>query len=143
MMRFTKRSRNAPPSKLLGAAGGVAACVLVAIPCSAFASDGCSEFRGGVNDQTKGEGGSRSGHRFSKGDILKVEIHQDPSRMKIGVNILEYAKPEGPFLAVTQDATESFTYTVPANTTDFLYLNFSGKYPGMIVTWGCAPSTEK
>ena len=107
----------------------------------AIASEGCSAFRGSVNDQTKGEGGNRVGAGFSKGDALKVTIHQAPDQMKETVNLLEYASPDGPFRALTTDTSESFVYTVPANTSESIYLNFSGALPGMTVTWGCTPAT--
>lgn len=108
----------------------------------AIASTGCSAFRGAVDDQTRGEGGHRVGHKFSKGDTLTVTIHQAPSQTKEDVNLLEYASPDGPFRALTEDTSESFSYSVPANTGDFIYLNFSGALPGMIVTWGCTPGTK-
>jgi hypothetical protein len=108
----------------------------------ATASPGCSAFRGAVNDQTKGEGGDRVGHGFSKGDTLTVTIHQGPGQMKKSVNLLEYSSPDGPFRALTEDTYESFVYTVPTNTGDFIYLNFGGTLLGMTVTWGCTPGTK-
>lgn len=108
----------------------------------AISPTGCRAFRGAVDHQTKGEGGNRVGHGFSKGDTLTITIHQAPDQMKEGANLLEYASPDGPFRAVTEDTSESFTYTVPANTGDFIYLNFSGALPGMTVTWDCTSGTK-
>jgi len=107
----------------------------------ALASTGCSAFQGRVDDQTRGEGGNRVGAGFSKGDMLTVTIHQAPGQMKEDVNLLEYASPDGPFRALTEDTPESFTYTVPASTSDFIYLNFGGARSGMVVTWRCTPAT--
>ena len=106
-----------------------------------FASDGCSTFRGGVNSEMKGqEGGSRAGHGFDKGDKLSVSIHQSPAQMKVTANLVEYANPDGPLREVVKDTPDSFTYTVPKQTTDFIYLNFSGALPGTFVTWECTPA---
>jgi hypothetical protein len=102
----------------------------------AIPSAGCRAFRGAVDHHTKGEGGNRVGHGFSKGDTLTVTIHQAPSQAKEDVNLLEYVSPGGPFRAITEDTSESFTYTVPANTGDFIYLNLSGARQGMTVAWG-------
>jgi hypothetical protein len=122
----------------------VAFCLLTAASIAArpaHASSGCSEFRGSVDDQTKGEGGSRVGEGFGKGDTLTVTIDQAPGHARVAVNLLEYASPDGPFRALVEDRSDSFTYRVPAPTRDFIYLNFSGPWPGMIVTWGCTPAT--
>ena len=110
--------------------------------CPALASVGCSNFYGMVNDRTKGEGGKRVGHGFSKGDTLTVTIHQAPDQMKETANLLQYASPDGPFRALTEDTSERFTYTVPASTSDFIYLNFGGVLRGVVVTWGCTPGTK-
>jgi len=109
-------------------------------PWPALASAGCNAFHGMVDDQTKGEGGNRVGAGFSKGDTLTVKIHQAPGQMKETVNLLEYASPDGPFRALTEETSNSFTYMVPSSTGDFIYLNFSGALPGMIVTWSCTPA---
>ena len=90
--------------------------------------------------QTKGEGGDRAGHGFSKGDTLAVTIHQAEGQMKQTANLLQYASPDGPFRALTDDTSESFTYTVPARTDGFIFLNVGSPLPGVIVTWGCMPS---
>lgn len=37
---------------------------------------------------------------------------------------------------------DAFTYTVPANTGDFIYLNFDSVNKGMIVTWCCATAAS-
>lgn len=105
----------------------------------ALASPGCSTFGGIAGYQTKGEGGDRAGHGFSKGDTLAVTIHQVPGQMKQTANLSQYASPDGPFRALTDDTSENFTYTVPARTNDFIYLNFGSALPGVIVTWGCTP----
>jgi hypothetical protein len=118
--------------------GAFAAASIVSGP--AHASTGCSEFRGRVDDQTKGEGGSRVGEGFSKGDTLTVTVHEAPGKKPMMVNLLRYASPNGPFTALVEDTSEDFTYTVPASTGDFIYLNFSGPWPGVIVTWGCRPA---
>ena len=106
----------------------------------ALASEGCSAFRGGVDHQTKGQGGDRVGHGFDKGDTLTITIHQSQDQLKVGVNLLEYASPNGPFRALTEDNPTSFAYTVPAKTGDYIYLNFGGALPGMTVTWSCTPA---
>ncbi len=119
---------------------GVLATAL-AVSWPALASTGCNAFQGRVDDQTKSEGGKRVGHGFSQGDTLTITIHQSPDQMKETVNLMEYASPDGPFRALTKDISESFAYTVPASTGDFIYLNFGGVLPGMIVTWRCTPAT--
>ena len=106
------------------------------------ASVGCSDFRGRVDDQTKGPGGNRVGDGFSKGDTLAVTIHQAANQRKITANLLEYASPEGPFRALTRDESESFIYKVPANTRDFIYLNIGIVLPEMFVAWSCTPQKE-
>lgn len=121
------------------AAGLTALAMVSTVSCSAFASPGCSRFGGIAGYQTKGEGGERAGHGFSKGDTLSVTIHQAAGQMKQTVNLLQYASPDGPFRALTDDTSESFTYTVPAPTDDFIYLNLSSPLPGVIVIWGCTP----
>jgi hypothetical protein len=123
----------------------IAYCVLAtALTASwpALASVGCGAFRGSANDQTKGEGGSRVGAGFSKGDTLTVTIYEAPGQMKETVNLLEYASPQGPFHVLVEETSDSFTYTVPTSTSDFIYLNFGGPWPEMIVTWGCTPATS-
>ncbi len=82
------------------------------------------------------------GAGFNKGDALTVTIHEDPSQMKATVNLLQYALPDGPFHALVKDTSDSFTYMVPENTSDFIYLNFGGLFKGMIVTWSCVPVTK-
>jgi hypothetical protein len=121
----------------------IAFCVLataLTASWSALASEGCGAFNGRADDQTKGEGGNRVGAGFSKGDIITATIYQDPGQKRMTVNLLEYASPNGPFRALVKDTSDSFTYTVPANTGDFIYLNFGGPLPGMIVTWSCTPA---
>ena len=108
----------------------------------AFASTGCGAFYGTADDQTKGEGGSRTGTGFSKGDTLKVTISEDPGQMKTTANLLQYASPDGPFRALVKDTPDSFTYTVPENTSDTIYLNFGGPFRGMIVKWNCVPAVK-
>ncbi len=126
----------------------IALCALataVMAPSIVLASDGCSEFHGLTTDETKGEGGSRTGHGFDKGDTLSVSIHQSPNQMKMTVNLLEYADPDGPFEEVAKETSDAFTYTVPKRTSDFIYLNFGGALPGTFVSWECKPasSTER
>ena len=120
--------------------------ILSAVSSPALASAGCRAFQGGVDDQTRGEGVSRVGAGFSKGDTLTVTIRQAPERIKGQIKqtagLLEYASPDGPFRALTEETSESFVYTVPANTTDFIYLNFGGVLPGTIVTWNCTPARQ-
>ena len=99
-----------------------------------LASAGCRAFYGRVDDQTKGEGGNRVGAGFSKGDTLAVTISDAPGMRKQSANLLQYASPDGPSRAVVEDTSDSFSYTVPANTTDYIYLNFSGVNKGTIVT---------
>lgn len=108
----------------------------------AIASAGCSAFRGSEDDQTKGEGGSRVGAGFSKGDMLTVTIFEAPGQMRETVGLLEYASPQGPFRALVKETSDSFTYTVPARTRDFIYLNMGGPWPGMVVTWSCTSATS-
>lgn len=124
------------------AVGLAALATALMVQWPALAVVGCRTFRGRMDDQTKGEGGNRVGAGFSKGDTLAVTIHQAQGQTKETVNLLEYASPDGPFRALTEDTSESFTYTVPASTGDFIYLNFSNALPGMIVTWGCTPGTK-
>jgi hypothetical protein len=115
----------------------IAFCILaisLIASCPAFASAGCSAFYGRADDQTKGEGGSRTGAGFSKGDTLKVTVYEDPGQTKTTANLLEYASPDGPFRALVKDTPDSFTYTVPESTGDTIYLNFGGPFRGMIVT---------
>jgi hypothetical protein len=81
------------------------------------------------------------GSGFSKGDTLEVTIHESPDQMGATVGLLEYASPQGPVRPLVAETSGSFTYTVPARTRDFIYLNFSGPLPGMVVTWGCTPAT--
>jgi hypothetical protein len=119
---------------------GFAMSVLVLSDQSALASAGCSEFRGLATDSTKGEGGHRVGAGFNKGDRLSIAIHQDPSHESFAANLLQYSSPDGPILALTEDSGGSFAYVVPANTADFIYLNFGGLNRGMSVTWGCTPA---
>lgn len=120
--------------------------ILSAVSSPALASAGCSAFRGGVDNQTRGEGGNRVGAGFSKGDRLAVTIRQAPGqfkdRMKQTAGLLEYALPDGPFRGLTEDKSESFAYTVPANTGDFIYLNLGGVLPSTIVTWNCTPARQ-
>lgn len=104
----------------------------------ALASPGCSQFRGLATDSTKGPGGERVGAKFNKGDRLIVKVHE--GREKFGVNLQQYSSPDGPIRDLTDDASEDFAYTVPANTDDFIYLNFGGPFRGMIVIWGCTPA---
>jgi hypothetical protein len=121
----------------------IVVCALAALPIAgapAFASAGCSAFSGAATDQTKGEGGSRVGAKFAKGDTLTVKIHQDPHQAKVSVNLLEYASPDGPFRAVADGDSESFSYTVPESTNDFIYLNAGAVLPGMTISWNCTPS---
>jgi hypothetical protein len=123
----------------------IAACVLATASTAARparASAGCSEFHGLADDQTKGEGGSRVGHGFSKGDTLTVTIQEDPHQVRYTANLLQYTSPDGPSHALVEDTHDGFTYTVPANTGDFIYLNFGGPWPGMIVIWGCKAAKE-
>jgi hypothetical protein len=101
---------------------------------------GCSEFRGGVDSQTKGPGGSRWGVGFNAGDKLTVNIIQAPGQMRLSVSLLQYASPdEGPRRAVVDVTSDNFTYTVPENTNDIIYINFSNAFPGQTVMWGCTP----
>jgi len=95
-----------------------------------------------VNDQTKGPGGSRVGAGFNKGDTLTVAIYDRPDLKKVTVNLLQYTSPDGPFHVIVKDTSDNFTYTVPENTRDFIYINFSGAYPGMTVTWSCASAIK-
>jgi len=127
--------------KLMLAVLGVLAASLTA-SWPALAAEGCHEFQGRVDDQTKGEGGSRTGAGFSKGDRLMVTVYEPPGSGKEGINLLEYASPDGPFHELTEDVSDSFTYTVPKNTNDFIYLNFSGAMRGMVVSWSCAPAGD-
>jgi hypothetical protein len=120
---------------------GVPATVLTAA-WPVLASEGCSAFYGRADDQTKGEGGNRVGAGFSKGDTLAVTISNAPGMMKQSANLLQYTSPDGPSHALIEDTSDSFSYTVPANTTDFIYLNFGGVNKGTIVTWCCAPATN-
>jgi len=106
----------------------------------ALASEGCSAFRGSADHQTKGQGGERVGHGFDRGDTLTITIHRSEGQLKVGANLLEYASPNGPFRALTEDSPTSFTYTVPARTSDYIYLNFGSALPGMTVTWSCTPA---
>ena len=115
--------------------GVVVTAVVISHPT--LASPGCSTFRGEVTEQTKGEGGNRVGAGFSKDDKLKVTIRQMPSQMALSANLMKYSDPSGPFQAVTEDVSASFSYIVPANTKDFIYLNFSGVLPGQVITWEC------
>ncbi len=119
--------------------------LIVALTASstAFASDGCRAFRGAVDSEMRGqEGGSRVGHGFDKGDTLSVSIHQSPTRMKVTANLLEYDNPDGPFRVIVKDTPDSFTYTVPKQTTGFIYLNAGNALPGTFVTWECRPAAE-
>ena len=109
----------------------------VVLSTPGLASPGCSAFRGGVNDQTKGEGGNRAGGGFKKDDKLIVTIQQTSDQLELTANLLQYASPSGPFQAVTEETSISFSYIVPANTKDFIYLNFSGVLPGQVITWEC------
>lgn len=122
------------------AVGLTALATVLTASLPALASPGCSTFGGIADYQIKGEGGERAGHGFSKGDTLAVTIHQAPGQMKQTANLLQYTSPDGPFRALTDDSSESFTYTVPARTDDFIYLNLGSPLPGVIVTWGCTPS---
>jgi hypothetical protein len=108
----------------------------------ALASAGCSAFYGRADDQTRGEGGNRVGAGFSKGDTLVITIHNAPGMMGQSVNLLQYTSPDGPFHTLVQDTSDDFTYTVPASTSDFIYLNFGGVNKGTIVTWCCTPATS-
>ena len=123
---------------------GDAVAILSAVSPPPLASAGCRVFQGGVDDQTRGEGGSRVGAGFNKGDKLTVTIRQAPEKikgqMKQTADLLEYASPDGPFRGLTEDKSESFAYTVLANTGDFITLNLGGILPGAIVTWNCAPA---
>jgi hypothetical protein len=108
----------------------------------AFASAGCSEFRGVFDDETKGPGGSRTGAGFNAGDTLTVTIHQAQGQMKSTVSLLQYASPDGPYKVVVEETSDSFTYTVPKPTSDFIYLNYGGARRGVVVTWACTPVTN-
>jgi len=122
---------------------------LIAAACAGFilgergpalASAGCSAFYGRADDQTKGEGGNRVGAGFSKGDMLVITIHNAPGMMGQSVNLLQYTSPDGPSHALVQDTSDSFAYTVPASTNDFIYLNLGSVNKGTIVTWCCTPA---
>ena|ERR1700677_1087342 len=109
---------------------------------AALASVGCRAFQGGVDDQTRGEDGNRAGAGFNKGDKLTVVIRQVPGQMKQTANLLEYASPDGPPRALTEDTSEGFVYTVPERTESFIYLNLGGVFRGVTVTWACTPAPE-
>jgi hypothetical protein len=119
---------------------GLLATLMTASPV--LAAEGCSAFSGRVDDQTKGEGGNRVGAGFSKGDTLAVTIDNARGTRKQSANLLQYSSPDGPSHALVEDTSDSFTYTVPTNTTDFIYLNFGGVNKGAIVTWCCTPATN-
>ncbi len=123
----------------------IAFCAL-AIACTswpALASEGCSAFRGMATDSTKGPSGNRVGAGFSKGDTLVITRSDAPGMLKPSINLLEYGSPSGPSRAITEATSDSFTYTVPANTRDFIYLNLGSVNKDMIVTWTCAPAPQK
>jgi hypothetical protein len=118
----------------------ICAALVFGVPELAVASSGCSAFHGKVDDQTKGEGGNRVGAGFSKGDTLAINIYNAPGMTRGSVNLLQYSSPDGPFQALVKDTFEPFTYTVPASTRDFIYLNLGSVNTGMIVTWCCTPA---
>lgn len=105
-----------------------------------LAKDGCPAFHGMATGATKGEGGNRVGAGFNKGDTLAIEIYNAPGAAKASADILQYSSPDGPFRAITEWVSDSFTYTVPRKTGDFIYLNFSAVNQGMIVSWCCTPA---
>jgi hypothetical protein len=60
--------------------------------------------------------------------------------MKETGGLSQYASPDGPFRTLTNDASEDFTCTAPASTSDFIYLNFGSALPGIVVSWSCTPA---
>ena len=110
-------------------------------PPSTITMVGCSEFRGYADDQTKGPGGNRAAAGFNAGDMLAVTIYQPPGQTRQTVGLLQYTSPdEGPKREVVEETSDSFTYTVPENTNDIIYLNFGRALWGMTVMWGCTPA---
>ena len=125
---------------VLGAAG---AATILRWNRPELSNEGCRAFHGMATNATKGEGGHRVGAGFNKGDTLVIDINHAPGATTASADLLQYASPDGPTAALTKWTSESFIYTVPASTRDFIYLNFSSVEPGMAVSWCCAPATNQ
>jgi hypothetical protein len=71
-----------------------------------------------------------------------VTIHQAPGQIKSTVSLLQFKSSDGPLNEVVEETSDSFTYTVPKPTSDFIYLNYGGARRGVVVTWACTPVTN-
>ena len=123
----------------------IALCALASssvVSLPAFASAGCDAFHGLATDTTRGPGGRRVGAGFKRGDVLAVTISNAPGMMKVYVNLLQYASPDGPSQAITQDSPDNFTYTVPADTDDYIYLNLGMVNKGAVISWSCKSASS-
>jgi hypothetical protein len=71
-----------------------------------------------------------------------VDMHHAPGMTTHTANLLQYSSPNGPFHTLVGDSSDGFTYTVPVDTPDFIYLNFGSINKGMVVTWCCTAAVS-